>query len=142
MHRSDSVSGTERQEESPSAGNSNRVDRGLTRAQRIVQSSVIRDAFDRGRNFPGRVIVMWVRGGEGAAMRLGVVTGARTLPRAVDRNRARRMMREVFRLNRDRFSGAYDVVLVARRGAATASIAEMEKDLLLLAGRAGILTAK
>ena len=58
-------------------------------------------------------MVLWCYTGEDAALRLGVVASRRIGP-AVMRNRAKRRLREAFRLNRHGFQGNMDVVLVAR----------------------------
>lgn len=58
----------------------------------------------------------------------------------MQRNRARRRLREAWRLNRFRFHGNVDVVLVARRNILTAKWEDVIIDLMWLARRAGILT--
>lgn len=72
------------------------------------------------------------------ALRLGVVTG-RKVGGAVQRNRARRVLREAFRRNRFRMQGQADVVLVARAALLTTDWADVEAELLTLARRAEIL---
>ncbi len=47
--------------------------------------------------------------------RLGLVVGKKAVPGAVERNRIKRVLREVFRLNKSLF-GSMDVVFVARKG--------------------------
>lgn len=51
----------------------------------------------------------------GRAARLGIVVAKKQLPRAVDRNRAKRLLREAFRACPEAFPEGWDVVLVARR---------------------------
>lgn len=46
--------------------------------------------------------------------RLGVVVGKKVAARAVDRNRLKRLVREAYRQDRERFGGN-DLVVVARR---------------------------
>lgn len=60
-------------------------------------------------------MVAWVTQGESLVSRLGVVASKRTFPRAVDRNRAKRMIREAFRKERLKWDMKVDVVVVARR---------------------------
>ncbi|MBN2301604.1 MAG: ribonuclease P protein component [Lentisphaerae bacterium] len=113
-------------------------DRRLVRRQRISDSAVFREAFDAGSRYVGKFVVMLLRTGPEADLRLGVVASKRTFRRAVDRARAKRLMREAFRLNRYRMSGATDVVLVARRRILEVSAKEVGDELLALAGEAGL----
>ena len=113
-------------------------DRGLSRRQRLTRSSLFEEAYDQGRKEISRTMVMYLRSGEGASLRLGVVT-SRKVGKAPHRNRVRRLMREAWRLHRHRFSGQVDVVLIARAAAARARFAEIESDLLKLARRTGLL---
>lgn len=82
-------------------------------------------------------MVLWLRSGEGAALRLGVVTG-RKVGMAVRRVTARRRLREAWRLNRWRFRGDCDVVLVARPALLAASWPDVVDELLRLAAKAGL----
>ena len=48
--------------------------------------------------------------------RLGITVTRKVSPLAVKRNRVKRVVREVFRRNRELFPDGYDVVVIARRG--------------------------
>ncbi len=111
----------------------------LSKKQRLTKASLFREAFAQKRSFVGRLMVLWLREGEGAALRLGVVTSKKVSKRAVDRNLGRRRVREAFRANRDKFSGEVDVVIIARRNILKASQAEVESELLWLASKMGLL---
>jgi ribonuclease P protein component len=69
---------------------------------------------------------------------LGVVA-SRKVGGAVQRARAKRRLREAYRLNRRHFEGTWDVILVARYSLPGAPWAEVVEDLLVLARRAGLL---
>ncbi|MBC8207375.1 MAG: ribonuclease P protein component [Kiritimatiellaeota bacterium] len=111
----------------------------LSKKQRIIKASLFREAFAQRRSFVGRFMVLWLREGEGAALRLGVVTSKKVSNRAVDRNRARRVLRDIFRRHRAEFDGAVDVVIIGRRNILDAPYEEVEAELLRLARNAGIL---
>lgn len=112
--------------------------RGLSRAQRMTRSAHFQEAYDQGRKWVGRYMVLYLRVGEGAALRLGVVA-SRRVGRAHERNRARRLLREAYRRNRHRFQGQTDVVLIARASVPRAAYSDVEADLLTVATRAGIV---
>ena len=62
------------------------------------------------------------------------------LGHAVVRNRTRRRLREIYRLNEHRFARGYDIVVVARSAAVDADFAVLERAYLNLAKKAGILS--
>jgi ribonuclease P protein component len=118
------------------------ADKGLSRRQRVTDAATFREAFDGGQRYAGACMVLLPRRGKDAALRLGVVASRKTLRRAVDRARAKRLMREAYRLNRFRFSGECDVVLIGRQRLRDAALCEVERDLLALARRAGLLRSE
>ena len=71
--------------------------------------------------------------------RIGI-TVSKKLGKAVIRNRVRRRLREVYRLNEDKFAAGYDIVVVARSRCIRASFPELTQAYLSLAKDAGIFT--
>lgn len=65
---------------------------------------------------------------EGGPTRLGI-TATRKVASAVGRNRIKRVMREVFRKNRELFPAACDVVAIAKEGAQALGYAECLAEL-------------
>jgi ribonuclease P protein component len=114
-------------------------DRRLRRFQRLTALADFQETYAQGRSGAARTLVMWLRHGPGASLRLGVVA-SRTVGGAVQRNRAKRRLREAWRLNRHRFQGDMDVILVARRAILEARWQDVNEDLLRLAKRAGLLS--
>ena len=64
----------------------------------------------------GQTLAMWVAVLPDADRRVGVVVSKRTFRRAVDRNHAKRLLRETFRLSRHQLKPGVSVVLIARSG--------------------------
>lgn len=112
-------------------------DRGLKRHQRLIHSDLFDEAFNQGCRAAGRYMVIWLRRGEGASLRLGVVT-SRKVGGAVQRVKARRRLREMYRLNRGRLAGECDMVIVARREILNAQWKDIESEFLKLAERVGL----
>jgi len=86
----------------------------------------------------GCLIANWLALPEGSSTRLGVVTSGK-IGNAVIRNRARRLMREAFRLNQNKLDRPLDLVLVARQSITNKTFSGVEKDYLATLQRAGLL---
>ncbi len=111
----------------------------LNKKQRLTSSALFRETYDQKTRWFGDYMVYWVRSGPQASLRLGVVAG-RKVGKAVQRNRARRVLREVFRKNRARLSGEVDVILIARRAVVQADWDAVEREFMALSKKAGLLT--
>lgn len=109
----------------------------LTRARRLDPAGY-RGTFDQGRSFAGRCLVLWSRPAEGETRRVGVVASRRSFPTAVARNRARRLLRETFRLNRAGLRPGVDLVLVARPKMREVTFTELGADFRQVCARAGV----
>ncbi len=102
----------------------------LPKALRLRKSAEFREAFDGGPQWPARTLVLWVRREPDSSGRVGVVASKRTFRRAVDRNRARRLLREAFRHQRHHLRQDVDLVLLARRRILKAHRQDVEGDLV------------
>ena len=85
-----------------------------------------------------KFLAMYVRKNRLGENRVGI-TVSKKLGKAVVRNRVRRRLREVYRLHESRFLPGWDIVIVARHRAVTASFSDLTKAYLALAQKSGIL---
>ncbi len=112
---------------------------GLPRERRLKQGRDFTRVKAQGRRLvKGCVIANWLVLPSGSTSRVGVITSRRTGP-AVARSRARRLLRESFRLHQRELLQAVDLVLVARPSIVGKRFAEVEKDFLTVMHLAGLL---
>lgn len=87
----------------------------LARATRLEKPGY-KTVFEKGKSLPSRFFVLWYLAGEpGEPGRVGTVVSKRTFPHAVQRNRARRLMREAYRLSREHVAAGVQIILLGRR---------------------------
>lgn len=97
--------------------------------------------FKHGRRTASPVFVLHLhRPADAASPRLGLAVSRKVDPRAVGRNRIKRVLRETFRALRSQLA-AGDYVVVARPGARELDNAALASALLALLKRAGALPA-
>ena len=87
--------------------------------------------FDRGRSLKGRLLAAWRLKSADADRQAGVVVSKKTFHDAVDRNRAKRLMREAFRLlaKDGRVPERTEWVFVARRAIAGKKVQDVVQDI-------------
>ena len=86
-------------------------------------------------------LVLYARRNRTDTNRVGI-TVSKKLGHAVVRNRVRRRLREVYRLNEARFAPGWDIVVVARTKAIHADFETLTNAYLQLAEKAGILVTQ
>ena len=111
----------------------------LGRTSRLAQSrdfARVRQAGERLAQ--GCLIANWNKLPEGVPSRLGVVT-SKKIGGAVVRSRARRLLRESYRLHQQDLTQPVELVLVARNSIAGKKFADVERDFLAALKRAKLL---
>ena len=83
-------------------------------------------------------LVLYARPNRLGINRVGITAGKK-LGHAVVRNRVRRRLRDVYRLNEDKFQPGWDIVVVARSRCIDADFRKLTAAYLSLAEKAGIL---
>lgn len=113
--------------------------RTLGRSQRLKQGRDFLRLKQTGRRaVHGCLIVNWQALPASATARVGVVV-SRKVGNSVQRSRARRLLRETFRLHRAELAQPLDLVLVARPSIAGKPLGTVERDFLKTLRREGLL---
>jgi ribonuclease P protein component len=104
---------------------------GFPRSQRIKHGrDFSRLRLEGRRVVQGCLILNWAALPAATACRLGVITGKK-IGHSVIRSRARRLLREAFRLHQPDLNQVVDMVLVARPSIAGRTFGAVEQDYLL-----------
>jgi ribonuclease P protein component len=99
----------------------------FAKTQRVRRRGEFQNVFDRGVRVHGRYLTILMTPAPGARCRLGIVA-SKKLGGAVARNRAKRLIREVFRQNPLRAGRAVDILVIPRRELFDAVYSNLEDD--------------
>lgn len=111
----------------------------MERRIRLRRTSDVRRVYDEGRSWAHPLLVLVARPNGLDFSRVGV-TASRRVGKAVDRNRAKRLLREAARCLYPRFRVGWDVMLIARARILKVKEPQVEEALASLLRRAGLST--
>ena len=104
----------------------------------LKQNYEFRRLYQKGASSAGSCMVLYCRKNKLGHNRLGLTSSVK-LGHAVVRNRARRRLREVYRLNAGRLRTGWDIILVARSRTVAASWKELNDTFLRLCRKLDLL---
>ena len=79
----------------------------------IKKNSDFRHIYNKGKSCVSPYLVVYCRRNRSDVNRIGITVSAK-LGNAVHRNRIRRRLREIYRLNSSRLCSGFDIIIVAR----------------------------
>ena len=107
----------------------------------LKQNYEFRRLYQKGASSAGSCMVLYCRKNKLGHNRLGLTASVK-LGHAVVRNRARRRLREVYRLNSPQLRKGWDIILVARGRTVTAPWKELNDTFLRLCRKLDLLEDK
>ena len=106
------------------------------KTDRILKRAVFRRVYEEGRKFHARCFTAFVLPSSGERSRIGI-TATRKIGNSVERNRARRLVREVIRKNKWLVPSGVDIVINVKRPLVEASYRDLEGDFISFLKKAG-----
>ena len=113
----------------------------MKRAVTLKENYEFRRLYQKGASAVSGPMVIYCRKNKLGHNRLGITVSVK-LGGAVVRNRARRRLREVYRLNKPALKQGYDIILVARTRILSGSWKELNDSFLRICQKVNILEAK
>ena len=104
----------------------------------LKKNHEFRRLYNKGKSAASQYIVIYVRKNNSIGNRLGI-TVSKKIGSAVQRNRVRRRLKEIYRLCETDLKPGYDIVIVARVSSRFIKYSELETSVLLLLKKLGIL---
>jgi ribonuclease P protein component len=111
------------------------------KSERLQRTAEFRRVYDDGHRVESRLAVLYALETPGQPRAIGVVT-SRKIGGAVTRNRARRVLREAYRLNKHKLKTNVQLVVIARAAINDKRYAEIEAMLLNLFEKANCLRSQ
>ncbi|HSB29244.1 MAG TPA: ribonuclease P protein component [Pyrinomonadaceae bacterium] len=106
----------------------------------LRDSTEFQYVYSKGKRYDGKLITVFVIHNESAYHRLGVTASKRAIGKAVERNRAKRLMREAFRFSKpllNDLAGRYDWVLNAKSTLLTVKVNAPAEEFAGIIGKVG-----
>jgi len=95
--------------------------------------------YNKGKSAASQYAVVYCRRNGRGANRLGITVSTK-LGGAVQRNRIKRRLKEIYRTNEKKLTAGYDIVIVARMKSKFSGYKELENSVLSLCGKLRIMS--
>ncbi|NLN14591.1 MAG: ribonuclease P protein component [Tissierellia bacterium] len=101
----------------------------MDKRYRLRKNMEFKRVYDQGRNYWNRNLILYVRKNDLNETRVGF-TITKKIGNSVVRNKIRRRMREIYRLNFHNLKAGYDLVFITKKNVVDLSFKELESSML------------
>jgi ribonuclease P protein component len=107
----------------------------MSKLYTLKKNNEFKKVYSRGRSVAGQSIVLYFLPGITGRKNFGFSVGKK-VGKAVVRNRVKRVLRELCRINQHCFKDGYNYVLIPRKGFVGRSFKQLGEELFKLTGKA------
>lgn len=115
---------------------------GFSKQQRLKKSSEYRKVYNKGKSCKVKGHTIWIYPNNSNDNRLGISIPKKKFRLATSRNRIRRLIKEIHRINKECLKPGYDIIIAPAPGEKDLSYKNLEKEILKLYEKAGVLSAQ
>ncbi len=101
----------------------------MDKMYRLRNNMEFRKVYNKGKNYWNRNLVLFVKKNNLGYTRVGY-TITKKVGNSVVRNRIRRQMKEIYRLNFDRIEKDYDLIFIPKKSVVDISFIELESAMI------------
>ncbi|HLR21681.1 MAG TPA: ribonuclease P protein component [Tissierellaceae bacterium] len=101
----------------------------MEKRYRLRKNIEFRKIYDHGKNYWNRNLVLYVKRNKLKKTRVGY-TITKKVGNAVTRNRLRRRMKEIYRLNYSDIKEGYDLIFICKKNTVNLSYKELESSMV------------
>ena len=109
----------------------------MQRKFRLTRSDDFKRVRQNGKSYAHPLVLLVAQASDSPKIRVGVAAG-KTTGNAVQRNQAKRLLREAMRVLLPSLASGWDLILIARVGLPSASLEDTRTALTMLLRRAGL----
>lgn len=111
----------------------------MNKIYRLRSNMEFKKVYSRGKNYWNRNLILYVKKNDVGNTRVGYSI-TKKIGNAVVRNKIRRRMKEIYRLNFHGIKSNYDLIFIPKKNVVDISYKELESAMLHILKLAGVLT--
>lgn len=97
---------------------------------RIKKKKEFQDVQENGQKLFTKHFIIFCLKGETSQNKIGITISKKVDKRAVVRNKLKRYVREIYRVNKEKLQGEYKIIVIAKKNAGSLSYADVKKEFL------------
>lgn len=110
----------------------------MRKCERLTKNKEFKNVYKAGRRWSGPFFTMYIKKNGSNCTRLGVSVSKR-VGNSVVRNRVKRRIKEIFRINMGKIKKGFDIVVSTKPAISTAEFKDIEKELKRLLKRGHLI---